>query len=186
METSTSTSLTARSINKYSLIAAGAGLIPIPVIDLAAVSGVQFDMIRQLCIQYGVGFDPRRGKAWITSLTGTAFAHVGAVLVKLIPGIGSLVGGMSLSVSAGASTYALGRIVAQHLSNGGDMENLSIEQHRDAFKSYEEEGINVIIEMREEQTRANEKIEELEKMHARGLITDSEFNSVKARVLAAV
>ncbi|MEM0998095.1 MAG: GTPase, partial [Bacteroidota bacterium] len=68
METSTSTSLTARSINKYSLIAAGAGLIPIPVIDLAAVSGVQFDMIRQLCIQYGVGFDPRRGKAWITSL----------------------------------------------------------------------------------------------------------------------
>ena len=186
METATLTPFTTRTINRHALLAAGAGLIPVPVVDLAVISCIQFDLIRQLAIQYGAGFDPSRSKAWIASLSGTFAAQLGAGLIKAIPGIGTLIGGMSMIMSAGASTYALGRIVALHFANGGTMESFKPEEHKELMKSYEEEGIEVIIEMREEQTRANDKVRELEKMHARGLITDAEYDSVKARVLAAV
>jgi uncharacterized protein (DUF697 family) len=186
MELATLTPLTTRTINRHALLAAGAGLIPVPVLDLAVISGIQFDLIRQLATCSGTSFDPARGKAWIASLTGTFAAQLGAGLVKALPGIGSLIGGMSLVVSAGAATYALGQIVATHFANGGSMESFKPEEHQQTFKAYEEEGIEAVIEMREEQARANEKVRELEKMHAHGLITEAEYDSVKARVLAAV
>ena len=186
METATLTPLTTRTINRHALLAAGAGLIPVPVVDLAVISGIQFDLIRQLAIYYGTGFDPSRSKAWIASLGGTFTAQLMSGLVKAIPGVGTLIGGMSMVMSAGAATYALGRIVALHFANGGTMESFRPEEHKESFKAYEEEGIELVIEMREEQSRANEKVRELEKMHARGLITDAEYDSVKSRVLAAV
>jgi len=81
-------------INRHVLYSMGAGAIPIPLVDLGAVTAVQLDMIKQLCQNYGIDFNEVTGKSFIASLTGSLFARYGASLVKAVPGIGSLLGGI--------------------------------------------------------------------------------------------
>ena len=48
-----------------------AGLIPIPVVDVLAVGGLQIQMLRRLSQIYDVEFSENRGKALIAALAGT-------------------------------------------------------------------------------------------------------------------
>jgi len=44
---------------------------------------------------------------------------LGASLAKLIPGVGQAFGVATVSVSAAASTYAVGKVFMRHFSEGG-------------------------------------------------------------------
>ena len=93
----------------------GAGLVPIPMLDIVAVSAVQLDMVRQLSKVFELDFSETQGKAMITSMTGSTLAKLGArAVIKLIPGIGSIVGGVAMATLSGASTYALGEVYKKH------------------------------------------------------------------------
>ena len=54
-------------VDRYSLYAGGAGLIPIPAADIAAVAAVQLQMVRKLSEIYGVPFSANLGKSLIAS-----------------------------------------------------------------------------------------------------------------------
>ena len=43
-------------IKNHVLISMGAGLVPIPILDIAAVTAVQIDMLKQLARVYDVSF----------------------------------------------------------------------------------------------------------------------------------
>ncbi|MCG8326423.1 MAG: DUF697 domain-containing protein [Chitinophagales bacterium] len=107
-------------IRNHVIWSMGAGLIPVLVADIFAVSALQLDMIRQMSRTYDINFSETQGKAIVTSLTSSTLARVGAgSLVKLIPGVGSLIGGATVSIFAGASTYALGQVFKRHFESGG-------------------------------------------------------------------
>ncbi|NNK89745.1 MAG: DUF697 domain-containing protein, partial [Saprospiraceae bacterium] len=95
-------------IKNHMIWSMGAGFIPVPVADFFAVSAIQLDMIRQLSKIYEINFKETEGKAVISALTGSGIARIGARAIKFIPGIGSVLGGVTLAVLSGASTYALG------------------------------------------------------------------------------
>ncbi len=59
-------------LNDHLLASMATGLIPIPLVDFAALIGVQFKMIHSLRKLYGREFPEYRGKALITSLVGGA------------------------------------------------------------------------------------------------------------------
>src|SRR5205807_3395497 len=84
--------------------------VPVPLLDLVLLSAVQTRMIYALARLYG------------QPLTGQRFAEVASTLglglllrqasrgvIKLIPGVGTVVGSVAGGALAGASTYALGR-----------------------------------------------------------------------------
>src|SRR4051794_31686943 len=81
-------------VDRYSLWSGAAGLIPVPLIDVVAVGGVQLQMLRKLSEMYGVPFTDNRGKSVIASLAGaiisastaTTTAMTFGTLVKGIPG----------------------------------------------------------------------------------------------------
>jgi hypothetical protein len=56
-------------IRTHILFSMGFGLIPIPIVDIFAVSAMQLDMIRQLCKVYDRDFSESQGKAIVSSLT---------------------------------------------------------------------------------------------------------------------
>ena len=95
-------------IRNHMMWSMGAGLIPIPIADFFAVSAIQLDMVRQMCKLYDIDFKETEGKAVITALTGSGLARLGARAVKFIPGVGTVLGGITMAVLSGASTYALG------------------------------------------------------------------------------
>lgn len=90
----------------YASLAATAGAIPIPLLDLLILPGIQTRMIYHLAELYGQPLDARRflelaGTLGLGILTRQAVRS----LVKFIPYVGSVVG----AAFAGASTFALGK-----------------------------------------------------------------------------
>jgi len=128
-------------VKKYMAWSAGAGAIPMPVIDLAAITGVQLKMLKKLSNHYGVAFHAHLGKSALAALVGgygagtLAFGTAGTML-KSIPGIGSLLGIAALPGFASATTYAVGRVFIQHFASGGTFLSFDPDKSRAHFDQY--------------------------------------------------
>lgn len=125
-------------IRKHVLWASGAGLIPIPLADVAAVTGVQVSMLRDITRLYKSELSEADLQNFITALTGGMLARLGASAVKAIPGLGTLLGGASMSIMSGASTYAVGRVARNQLEAGGNLKAVDMDKaKRDYNQAYE-------------------------------------------------
>ena len=90
----------------FSSLAATAGAIPIPFVDLFLLPGIQTRMVNQLAQMYGQPMTAERFKELATSLgIGILARQAVREVVKFIPYVGSVAG----AAVAWASTYALGR-----------------------------------------------------------------------------
>ena len=139
-------------IRNHVIWSMGAGFIPVLIADIFAVSALQLDMIRQMCRVYDVDFQETQGKAVVTSLTSTTLARLGAgSVVKLIPGLGSMLGGATVSAFAGASTFALGEVFKKHFESGGTILDFDPDRLRKYYKEKFEKGKSVAKEWKEEQ-----------------------------------
>ncbi len=126
-------------------------VVPLPIADVFAVSALQLDMIRQLCRVYGLDFAETQGKALVTSLTTSAMTKAGArSLIKLIPGIGTIVGGVATAVLNGASTYALGEVFKKHFGNGGTFLDFDTDRLKKMYNEKFEKGKDVAKQWRQE------------------------------------
>jgi uncharacterized protein (DUF697 family) len=123
---------------------AGAGLVPIPLVDLAALSGIQLEMLYSISKLYDVPFRKDIGKSIIAALIGgvlpTGMAPGLASMIKLIPLIGQTTGALTMSVIGGASTYAVGKIFIQHFEAGGTFLDFKPEKVKDYFAELYKEG----------------------------------------------
>lgn len=132
-------------VKNYMWWSMGAGLIPVPFVDLVAVSGVQLKMLGEISKIYGVEFQENRGKALIAALIGyvvpstLSFGSVGSLL-KAIPLVGTLVGAPSMVLFCGASTYALGKVFIQHFESGGTFLSFDPAKVKEHFQKEFEEG----------------------------------------------
>jgi len=126
------------SIQKYTMAASAAGLIPLPMVDLAAIVGIQLKMLHSLSNTYEVPFSKDVGKSAIASLVGgvapVATAPALASLMKVIPIIGSVAGSVSSAALAAASTYAVGKVFTQHFELGGTLLDFDADKVRAYFE----------------------------------------------------
>lgn len=129
----------------------GAGFIPLPVIDIFAMSAVQLDMVRQMSQLYQVDFDGMQGKSLITAMVGSSMARIGASAVKLIPGFGQVIGGIALPILSGASTYALGQVFKQHFETGGTFLDFDVDRLRKYYTEQFEKGKKVAEDIKREE-----------------------------------
>lgn len=171
----------------------GAALMPMPGIDLLAVSAVQLNMLRTLAKLYGISFVDALGKNMISAVVGSSAARLGASLIKAIPGVGTIIGELSMPALSGASTYALGKVVANHFHRGGTLEDLDLQKARKGYKSEIENGKIAAEEVaRTEKPAQNntdatmEKIRKMSEMKDSGIITEEEFKQLKDRLLAQI
>jgi uncharacterized protein (DUF697 family) len=136
-------------------MSAGAGLIPIPWVDLTAIAGVQLKVLAELSKIYDVPFRKNCGKAAIASLTSFLLPHAmafGAVgsLIKLIPIVGTVPGAVWQSMISGAYTWALGNVFIQHFESGGTFLDFDGEKVREYFQAQFEEGRKMAASMEKE------------------------------------
>lgn len=148
-----------RTIRNHVLWSMGAGFIPFPVADFLAVAAVQLDMIRSLSNVYDIDFKETEGKALITSLTGSGLSRMGAnALIKMIPGVGTALGGVSMSMLSGASTYALGQVFKTHFDTGGTFLDFDTNRFKKFYDEQFEKGKKVAEDLRKEaETKKEEK-----------------------------
>ena len=112
------------AVKNHMLASMATGLIPIPIVDFVALTGIQLNMLHSLGKQYDVPFSNNVGKSILSSLLGGLIpVNLGkwaaGSLAKLIPIGGTAAGMVSTAIFGGASTYAVGKVFIQHFESGG-------------------------------------------------------------------
>ncbi|MCF8236605.1 MAG: DUF697 domain-containing protein [Saprospiraceae bacterium] len=185
-------------IRNHVVMSMGAGIIPIMLVDIVAVTALQVDMVRQLCKVYDVDFEETRGKALITSITASTIARAGArSLVKALPGIGWMIGGVAVSLFAGASTYGLGKAFQKHLAAGGNLFNIDTSALKQSYRDLFEKGKEIVVDWKQKEEHdsdggsadpvppsdLSDRLRELASWKEQGILTDDEFQRLKKALL---
>lgn len=190
-------SIKANNIIKNHMIwSMGAGFIPVPIADVFAVSAIQIDMIRQLSKLYNIDFKETEGKAMITSLTTSGLAGLGARAFKFIPVVGTALGGATMAVLSGGSTYALGEVFKKHFETGGTFLDFDPDRVKDFYTEKFNKGKDIAKKMEEEKNNSQEdsvsssngesglsQLQDLVKLKEAGVINDIEFDIMKKRII---
>jgi uncharacterized protein (DUF697 family) len=132
------------SIKNYTMGAMTVGLVPAPLIDMAALSIIQLKMVHSAANYYDVPFSKNIAKSLIGSILGGSIAVTLAMpiasLIKAVPIIGQSSGTISTALIGAASTYAIGKIFVEHFESGGTFLDFDEEKARAHFKELYEEG----------------------------------------------
>jgi uncharacterized protein (DUF697 family)/CRP-like cAMP-binding protein len=126
-------------VERFSLWSGVAGLIPVPFVDLAAIGGVQIQMLRRISQIYSVPFAENRGKALIASLAGSmipAASGIGAAsIVKSVPVVGTAISAIAMPALSAGATYAIGMVFIQHFASGGTLLDFNPRDYREFIKA---------------------------------------------------
>ena len=129
-------------VERFSLWSGAAALIPVPIVDLAAIGGVQIQMLRRISKIYGVPFSENRGKALIAGLAGSmipASSGIGAAsIVKSVPFIGTAISAIAMPVLSAGATYAIGMAFIQHFATGGTLLDFNARDYREFINAQKE------------------------------------------------
>lgn len=173
-------------IRSHVLWSMGGGLIPIPLVDFAAVTAIQLEMLQQLAELYGVNYSKSTGKAFVSALTGTTVARIGASFLKAIPGVGTVLGGATMSLTSGASTYAVGQVAISHFANSGSLSNFVEDQLKKAYEEAFQQGKSYVSDLennKEEAADVYQTLEKLGQLRDQGILTEEEFQAKKKQLL---
>jgi uncharacterized protein (DUF697 family) len=106
-------------INRYALISGGVGLLPMPMLDVAALTGLQIKMIDSLAEQFGKNYTEEEARHTLTALVGGVMTPIAAPTVagaaKFVPLVGSIFGAVAFPAAAAASTRLVGRLALERL-----------------------------------------------------------------------
>lgn len=126
-------------VKKYMNWSFVGGLIPIPLVDIAAVSGIQIKMLHELTELYGIPFKSQAAQTITGSLLGgvvPGMVAAGATsMVKFIPVIGTTLGIITMPALSLAATCAVGRVFITHFEAGGTLLDFDPEKIREHFRA---------------------------------------------------
>lgn len=148
-------------VHKHVLAVMGAGLVPVPIVDVVAITALQMKMLKDLADFYEV----KLARNQMTySLIGSATAGIGAPMavapllssvMKVIPGFGTAAGVASMPIVGGASTYALGKVFVGHFEAGGTLFTFDPVKVRERMRTYYTEGLKKAEELKNKATGAS-------------------------------
>jgi uncharacterized protein (DUF697 family) len=99
-----------------------AGLIPLPLVDMAAVGGVQLYMLRRLSEIYEIPFSENLGKSILSSLAGAVIpattATTAASVMKGVPIVGTAIGALTMPAVGTGTTWIIGKVFIKHFASG--------------------------------------------------------------------
>ena len=128
------------TIKHYCFWSFSSALIPVPIVDLAAMSAIQLKMISEISDLYGVPFSENLAKKSVATLIASGSSSTFASLAKFVPGLGYIGVVIPLATINVSYTYAIGKIFVQHFQSGNDLETFDAEKNKTSFKEKLAEG----------------------------------------------
>lgn len=121
-------------VKNWSQWSIAAGVVPVPLLDTVAISGVQLKMVHALCKHYGVQFEREAVLAIVGSLVGGAITTsltdaVTHMVLKSIPFAEQI---LQPTLSF-ATTYSLGFVFVKHFENNGTLKDFKPGSMRGVF-----------------------------------------------------
>jgi uncharacterized protein (DUF697 family) len=116
--------------------------VPIPLLDVVTIAGVQLQMLRRLSQIYDVPFTDNRGKAIIAGLAGSvipASSTMGiASALKAIPAVGTAISTAVMPFASAGATWVIGKVFIQHFASGGTLLDFNPPDYREFIKEQKE------------------------------------------------
>jgi uncharacterized protein (DUF697 family) len=111
-------------VKTWSQWSVAAGIVPVPLMDVALVSGIQVKMIYDLCQIYNVPFEKKSALAVASGLVGGSLSAgvariAGEMALKTIPYVEQV---LQPTLSF-ATTYSMGYVFVKHFENSGTLVN---------------------------------------------------------------
>ncbi|MDF1752550.1 MAG: DUF697 domain-containing protein [Verrucomicrobiales bacterium] len=151
-------------VKDHVLCSMGAGLIPIPLVDIASVTAIQVDALKKLAGLHGVDITDGNAKAIATGLAGSTLARLGASAIKLVPGVGTVAGGLTMAGLSGASTYAICQVAQNHFKTRGTFLDFNATDAKEAYAVALEKGKEMVKKLEVKKDEAVAKFEEMQKL----------------------
>ena len=169
-------------LNRYIVITAGTGFIPVPFLDSFAAAAFMVKMLRKIATVYEIEYKPKQVKKHIVSLGGLVILDSVAdwvikVTLGFIPVVGQFAGGASMAISSGGTTYAVGKIFITHFERGGTFEDFNPKAVKDCFNGLLNQGKDHMMKLK---SNKNLKVEltqqEITEIKGTGIRRDSLIN----------
>jgi uncharacterized protein (DUF697 family) len=124
-------------VKRNALWAAGAGVLPFPLLEFAAITAVEVKLVNELADHYHQTFRQEVAKTAIVSLVGSlGSVTLGKMLalgaLRFIPVLGPVVAVAATPGIAAAITYAVGKVFTSHFEAGGsllDFDPVAMREH---------------------------------------------------------
>lgn len=174
-------------INEHVGFSLLAGAIPVPLLDIAAVTAIQVDMLRQLAKKYEIDFQDEAGKSIVTSIIGTTFGtsigRAGASVVKAIPGIGTILGITTQAALSGVTTFAIGHVFHNHFRNHKPLNEFRFEDIRQTYEDLLKKGKEFVDGFQKKKDSEKQDMKEqtavvLRNMAEKGVIKKSDAEKI--------
>jgi len=137
-------------VMKATYASLGIGFIPVPIVDIIAVSGFQMKMIAELSELHNVKFSEHTARNIITSLVGSLGPVIigqmaARTLLKMVPGVGTAIASLWVQgLIDGAATYGIGRVFQEHFEKGGTILDMDMKKAKEYFLIKFKEGKTVV------------------------------------------
>lgn len=161
-------------------VAAGAMTIqPLPLLDTALIAPIQIAMVQGIGKIHGHKLDTRSILEILSTFGASIVAqNVIMAAAKLVPFVGWVV---TISM-AYAMTWAIGEVSDHYFRNDRKVDEAELKAMFDrVYKAKKAEK----TEQHRKDGQLRDKLDQLKRAHADGLLTDEEFEAKKAAVLAA-
>lgn len=174
-------------VKGHVLYAMGAGLIPVPGLDITGVTLVQLDMLKKIAQEYEADFSEHQFKAILAALGSNIFAKIGANSGWFVPGFGQTVSQLTMSALSGALTYAISQVYIKYLEDG-KIFDFNTEKYKEFFNEQFEKGKEFVRNLgkKENGTDPVEKLKELAELKEKGAISEQEYNTMKEKLFASL
>ena len=120
-----------RVVRRYMAVSFAGGLIPLPIVDMVAVSSAQLAMLAEITAIYENGTVPNkeRLKLIASAVLGSVVpqgvaAGVAGSGIKALPVIGTFAGMILMPGLSSAVTYAIGKAFILHFEAGGTVDSI--------------------------------------------------------------
>ena len=127
-----------RMVRQHLLAGTAMSAIPLPMLDVTALMSTQLHLLDKLSQHYAIPFDKKLARLKLLALLGSMLPATTLMglssLSKLIPGIGTIAGGVSVSALSGAMIYATGSVFIRHFAAGGTLESFDSKKQRLSFR----------------------------------------------------
>lgn len=171
-------------VKSYVLYSMGAGLIPVPGLDVTGVTLVQLEMLKKIAAEYEADFSEHQLKAILGVLAGNIVAKIGAHSGWFVPAFGQAVSQLTMSALSGALTYAVSQVYIKYLEDGKILDTEKIKEY---FNEQFEKGKEFVKNLgKKSETDPVEKLKELSELKEKGAITEEEYQTMKEKFFASL
>jgi uncharacterized protein (DUF697 family) len=124
-----------QAVRDHALLAGGAMVIPVPLLDMAAEAAIQVRMVKRLAEIYGVDFGEERAKTLVVAaLGGFSAGWAAGSLLRYASFATYFTNFWPSAILSAAITYAVGQVFMRHFDKGGGLHDLSPEAAANILK----------------------------------------------------